>query len=153
MNSTVKTILVWVLILVTAVVLYTMVERGTAKPRAQLNFTEFLQRVDSGEVHDVTIRGSLLTGHLKSNPGEEFRTVIPQEYSRVYDKLTDKLVSVRITPPDSNSWLENSIPTWLIIGGSILWFAISFVVLVLVVDLSRFVKRELARTRTNPSTP
>ena len=50
-----------------------------------------------------------------------------------------------------NPWL-GVVPTSLLIGGSILWFAISVVVLVLVVDLSRFVKRELGRSGSRPST-
>jgi len=152
MNSTVKTILIWVLILVAAVGLYNFVEKGTAS-RTQLTLTEFMAKLEADEVLDVTINGSNLRGHLKAKPAEEFTSVIPQDYSTIYDKLTSRSINVMIIPPDSNAWLGNSIPTWLIIGGSILWFAISFFILVLVVDLSRFVKRELARTRTNPSTP
>ena len=152
MNNTVKVILIWALILVAAVALYNFVERGS-NPPTQLNFTEFVARVNSGEVEEVTIKGSLLTGRLKSEPNHEFRTVIPEGYSTIYDKLTSNSVAVRIIPPGSNPWLGTSIPAWLIIGGSVLWFAISFVVLVLVVDLSRFVKRELTRIHPNPSAP
>lgn len=151
MNSTVKTILIWVLILVAAVVLYELVERGSVRTTTLLTLTDFMNKVDAQEVHDVTIRGANLIGHLKGSPAEEFRTVIPPDYAAVYDRLIQKSVYVQIIPPDSNPWLS-VLPTSLLIGGAILWFAISVVVLVLVVDLSRFVKRQLLRSNGNPST-
>jgi ATP-dependent Zn protease len=151
MRSTTKTILIWILILVAAVGLYTFAERGTGYSPQLITLTELITRVDADEVLDVTIQGSNLRGHLKAKPDEEFRSVIPSDYSRIYDKLTEGRVNVKILPPDSNSWPGN-IPVWLVVAGSVLWFAISVVVLVLVVDLSRFVKRQLARSGGNPST-
>ena len=150
MNSTVKTILLWVLILIAAVVLYNFVERGYQVAPAMITLTEFMNKVDAGEVRDVTIRGSNLTGHLRDS-SEEFRSVIPSEYAAMYDRLTQKAVDVKIIPQNTNPWLS-FLPTSLLIGGAILWFAISVVVLVLVVDLSRFVKRELLRSSGRPST-
>jgi len=155
MRSTVKTILIWVLILLVAVVLYNFVEKPTGSSPAQLSFTGFMSKIDADEVRDVTIIGSNLTGHLKATPSEEFRTVIPDNYSPIYDRLTSKSVNVRIIPAASNLWLENSLlglPAWIIFAGGILWLVISAVILVLLVDLSRFVKRELSRSRGNPST-
>ena len=150
MNSTVKTILIWVLILVAAVVLYNLVERGSGGVQTMLTFTEFMNRVDVGEVRDVTISGSNLTGHLTASPNEQFRTVIPSDHATIYDRLTQRSVNVAIIPPDTNPWLSY-LPTSLLIGGAILWFAISVVVLVLVVDLSRFVKRSLLQSSGRPS--
>ena len=151
MNSTVKTILIWILILVAAVGLYNLVERGTYKRPAMLTMTEFVNKVDAGEVRDVTIQGTNITGHLNSEPFESFRTVIPPDYTTIYDKLVNKEVRVQIVPPETTPWL-NALPTSLLLGGAILWFAISVVVLVLVIDLSRFVKRELLRSSGRPST-
>jgi len=116
-----------------------------------LTMTDFMDKVDANEVRDVTIRGANVTGHLKVGPGEEFRTVIPPDYSTIYDRLITKSVYVKIIPPDTNPWLS-AVPTSLLIGGAILWLGISAVILVLLVDLSRFVKRELFRSRANPST-
>jgi cell division protease FtsH len=155
MRSTGKTILLWVLILLVAVGLYNFVEKGRGSSPAQLSFTAFMSKLDADEVRDVTISGSNLTGHLKATPSVEFRTVIPDNYSPIYDRLTSKSVNVRINPAVSNPWLENSLmglPAWIILARGILWLVISAVILVLLVDLSRFVKRELTRSRGNPST-
>jgi cell division protease FtsH len=153
MNKTVKVILMWVLILVAAVGLYNLVEHGGSPATSTLNFTEFLNKVDRGEVASVVVSETNLTGTLKNN--EIFRSTIPDDYTAVYDKLTSRNVRVTIIPPERNPWYGATalgLPAWVILVGSILWLAISLVILVLVVDLSRFVKRELARTSGNHST-
>ena len=61
MNSTVKTILIWVLILVAAVGLYSFVEHNSS-PGAMLTLTDFLNKVEAGQVEKVEINGSNLKG-------------------------------------------------------------------------------------------
>jgi hypothetical protein len=63
MNQTVKTILVWMLILVAAVGLWNFVEHGRSAP-PELSLTEFLSRVDNGDVAEVKVDGSSVTGKL-----------------------------------------------------------------------------------------
>lgn len=142
-STAVKTILIWVLIIVVAMGLYTFVDRGPI--RKELNLTEFLNKVKGGEVSEVTINGSKLTGKLAAGR-EPFVSTIPQDYNTVYDILTQADVRITVMPPEQNPWLG-----LIATGGAILWLAISVAILVLVVDLSRFVKRELARARGNPS--
>ena len=105
MNSTVKTILIWILILGAAVALYNVVERGTGGSTTPLPLTEFIQKLDADEVADVTINGSNVRGHLKAKPLEEFTSVIPPEYDAIYDKVTSKAGKVTIIAPDANPWL------------------------------------------------
>ena len=147
MNSTVKTILVWVLILVAAVGLYNFVENSS--PHAQsLTLTELLNHVERGDVADVVIDGSSLTGHLKSNR-EIFQSVVPADYPALYDRLTARQVPVTIMPPNGRAWTFET-PSLLVLT-SLLSTVISVVVLLLVVDLSRFVKREIGRIGRSPS--
>jgi cell division protease FtsH len=147
MNTTVKTILIWVLILVAAVGLYNFVEGQT--PRAQvLTLTEFLNHVDRGEVSDVVINGSNLTGHLKGN-GEMFQSSVPDDYPVMYDRLTARQVAVTVLPASGNT-LSFQLPSLLVLL-SLIPTVISAVVLVLVIDLSRFVKREMVRMGRSPS--
>ena len=150
MNSTVKTIAVWVLILVAALGLYNLVESKGAGARPPLDLTQFLQKVASGEVVDVQIDGTKVTGHLVGS-NEVFHSTIPLEYKTVYDRLTEKGVKVTILPTGTNSWVS-AVPSWVILIGSMLWLGISVMVFVLVADLSKFVKRELRRGRHDAST-
>ena len=102
MNSTVKTILIWVLILVAAVGLYNFVEHSSS-PGLMLNLTDFLNKVEAGQVAEVKINRSNLMGKYTAG-GSIFRSTIPPEYSRIYDMLVAKGVIVRIIPPDTNPW-------------------------------------------------
>ena len=144
MNSTVKTILIWVLIVVAAIGLYNLVEIRSAKPREVLNLTKFLEKVQGGEVAEVSIDGTELRGRLTD--GGRFSTTIPEDYSAVYDMLTRSGVQVIVVPPGP-SWLASTggLSSYILLGGLVLWLAISAMILVVVVDLSRLVKRELAR--------
>lgn len=150
MTSTTKTVGIWVLILVVAVGLYNFVERS-GPPVRVLNFTDLLTSVERGAVSEVVITGSTVEGKLRAD-NEPFRSTIPPNYTALYDKLTSMGVRVAVVPSDQSSW---TIPSgWaaiLIVAGSLLWFAISVIVLMLVLDLSRFVKRELTRTNGRPS--
>jgi len=147
MNPTAKTILIWVLILVVAVALYSFVEKGSGSSVVSLSLTDFLAKIERGEVSDVAISGSLLSGHLKN--AEAFRSTMPLNYTTVYDKLTAASVRVTVIPPDDTS--SFGLPALVVVTGAVLWLAISAAILILVVDLSRFVKRELARTGGNHS--
>jgi ATP-dependent Zn protease len=151
MQSTVKTILIWVLILVVAIGLYNLVEPRSSNER-YLDLTAFLGKVQEGQVSKVEISGSRVTGRLKTN--ERFESTIPEGHSAIFDRLTAAGVQVTVLPEDRSSWFGVSVaglPAFLIMAGLILWVAISAVVLVLVLDLSRFVKRELARSGGNHS--
>jgi hypothetical protein len=150
MHSTVKTIAVWVLILVAAIGLYQFVElhQGGEQGRT-LSLTDFLDRVQRGEVADVVIQGATLMGHLTANR-EPFRLTVPEGYAPFYDTLLSTKVRVTILPPNADPWIFG-LPYWVIVIGGMLWLAISAIVLVVVVDLSRFVRRELARIAPNAS--
>ena len=59
MNSTVKTVVFWLVIVVSAVLLWQVVQgrqRG-AEGQAEVTFSEFLTDVDQGNVKEVTING------------------------------------------------------------------------------------------------
>jgi cell division protease FtsH len=102
MNPTVKTILTWVLILVAAVGLYSFVEQSSS-PTVMLSLTDFINKVEAGQVAEVEINGSNLKGKYAAG-GSIFRSTIPPEYPRIYDTLVAKRVIVRIIPPDTNPW-------------------------------------------------
>jgi cell division protease FtsH len=102
LNSTVKTILIWVLILVAALGLWNFVEKkSSAAPT--LTLTDLLTKVRNDEVSEVTINGANLIGKLKSN--EDFKSTVPIEYSAIYDQFISKGVKVTIIAPDQNPWL------------------------------------------------
>ena len=79
MNSTVKTVLFWLLIGVSALLLWEVVKgaRDGQKDKEK-NFTEFMSDVDAGHVHDVTVDGMQVKGKLSDNTA--FHTTVPANY-------------------------------------------------------------------------
>ena len=136
--------MIWVLILVAAVGLYNFVEGHNKEKEGVLTLNEFLNKVKATptEVADVTINGSSITGKLTN--GSAFTSTIPANYPAVYDELTKANVKVTVYPPDPSPRLWE-ITAIIVVAGSILWFAITVMVLILVADLSKFVRRELSR--------
>jgi cell division protease FtsH len=105
LNSTAKTILFWVLILATAVLLYQVVQRTSNHTQSTYPFSRFLTEVDHGNVKDVTIAESDITGHLNNPAGETFKTVLPMDYPALIDKLNDKGVVITGEKPSNSPWL------------------------------------------------
>ncbi len=103
MNSTTKTILFWVALLLTAVLLYQVVQRTTTRAEAEFNFTRFMEEVERGAVREVTIAESQVTGELTS--GEAFRTYIPMEYPELLSLLRERNIVIEGEPSNQSPWL------------------------------------------------
>jgi cell division protease FtsH len=101
LNSTVKTALLWVVIIVLVFLLWSLF--NTAKGTTQeIPFSMFLDRVNQGYVEKVTIRGDEIRGETKATaPGgkHEFNatgpTTMPDD---VFKRLEDKGVIVEFEP-------------------------------------------------------
>ncbi|MDE3197665.1 MAG: ATP-dependent metallopeptidase FtsH/Yme1/Tma family protein, partial [Acidobacteriota bacterium] len=118
MNSNVKTIIFWVVLVCIAVLLWAVVKQGHGKPNSPLTFSEFLTQVDEGNIRDVTINGSEVKGEFV-NQQRTFSTIVPSNYPKLYDLLQDKKVATTITDPSSSGWvsiLVQSSPFILLIG-------------------------------------
>ena len=103
MNSTARTILFWVALLLTAVLLYQVVQRTTAGTESQFNFTQFMEEVERGGVRRVSIAEFEVTGELTS--GESFKTYIPMEYPELLSILRERNVEIEGEPTNQSPWL------------------------------------------------
>ena len=127
-NSTAKTIMFWAFILICLVLLFGVVSKsaGMGAKEQEVPFSTFLDKVHQSQVNDVTIQGSEVHGHLKSDGKDAaaFHTVIPTSYPDMYTQLSNGKVSVNIKDPQGNMlWpvLANILPIILILG---IWFFI-----------------------------
>jgi len=110
-----KPIALWVALLLTTAVLYSVFYSKSNVKETQLNFSKFLDEINNRNIKTVTIVDADVTGELVS--GGAFRTVIPTKYPALYDKLAG--VDVRIKRPSENLWLTAVLswaPFLLIIG-------------------------------------
>ncbi len=104
MNSAVKNIIFWVVMVATAVLLWAVVRSSTGQKPTQMNFTQFTDQVDKGDVKNVTISGMEVAGVSKDNA--KFKTVIPANYPDLYKQLEAKNVEVTLKDTTSSSWLS-----------------------------------------------
>ncbi|HUN84433.1 MAG TPA: ATP-dependent zinc metalloprotease FtsH [Terracidiphilus sp.] len=126
MNSTVKTIMFWVFILICLMLLWGVVQRGTNMGKEpDVSYSELLDKIDAGQVQDVTIQGTELHGHMKANPKEQFHTTIPQNSDMLIDKLHAAKVNFSLKDQQSNIL----IPLLINIGPFVLLGAIWFFML------------------------
>ncbi len=120
MNSTVKTILFWLMIIVAAVLLWKVVQMSTGGPKeVEATFSDFMTKVDQGGVKEVTVNGQEVRG--KYTDGTAFHSTAPVAYPDMYKALQAKGVSVTVRDQNSGSWtlILNLLPFALLAG---LWF-------------------------------
>ncbi|MFZ0286428.1 MAG: ATP-dependent metallopeptidase FtsH/Yme1/Tma family protein, partial [Terriglobales bacterium] len=97
MNSTVKTVVFWLVIVVSAFLLWTVVKQGsTGQKDKEVNFSQFMSYVDQGDVEEVTVIGMEVRGKLKSDGGSLFHTTVPANYPDMIKTLRDKVVTITI---------------------------------------------------------
>ena len=122
MNSTVKTVVFWVVIGLSALLLWTVIQQGRSGQKdAEVNFSQFMSDVDSGNVHEVTVDGMQLRG--KHRDGSAFHTTVPANYPEMIKELQGKGVVMTFRDANSGSWPLQLLGTWapLILLGA-LWF-------------------------------
>ncbi len=122
MNSTVKTVLFWLLIGVSALLLWEVVKgaRDGQKDKEK-NFSEFMADVDQSRVHDVLVDGMQVKGKLTD--GTSFHTIVPSNYPDMIKKLNEKNVLMTFRDANSGSLPLQLLGTWaplLLLGA--LWF-------------------------------
>ncbi|MGH9327118.1 MAG: ATP-dependent metallopeptidase FtsH/Yme1/Tma family protein, partial [Terriglobia bacterium] len=123
MNSAVKNIIFWVVMVATALLLWAVVKSSTGQRPQELTFTQFTQEIGKGDIKQVTISGSEVSGAKKDNA--KFKTVIPANYPDLYKQLEAKDVNVTIKDTSGNSWLSwvgNGILPLIILVGVWIFF-------------------------------
>jgi cell division protease FtsH len=116
LNSTAKTLLFWVVLILAAVLLWQVVQRTQSKTDQELSFSDFMNEVDKANVAKVEIMGSDVKGQLKT--GNSFKTTVPNypEFVRI---LREKGVAINVKEPTQSPWLAALIswaPFVLLIG-------------------------------------
>jgi cell division protease FtsH len=121
-NSTVKTVIFWLVIVISAFLLWQVVRSGsTSQKEKPINFSEFLANVDQGNVSDVTINAQEVRGKFKD--GSPFATTAPVNYPDMIKSLREKGVNISIRDVTTGSWPLQLLGTWApLILLAALWF-------------------------------
>jgi cell division protease FtsH len=120
-NSTVKTVVFWLVIVLSAFLLWQVVKNSSGGQKdTERNWTQFMSDVNQGNVQEVTINGQEVRG--KYRDGKGFHTNVPVNFPDMYKTLQDKGVQVTVRDISGGGW-----PSWLfnlapIILLAALWF-------------------------------
>ena len=116
MNTTVKSVVFWVAMVVLVALVWNFSSRFQ-RNESMFSFSEFVSMVDSGQVARVKITGNELTGLTQAK--EPFRTYIPFQYEGLVNRLIEKKVIVEAREPTASPWaalLFSWAPILLLIG-------------------------------------
>ncbi len=124
-SSTAKTILFWISIVFLGVMLWKLVSSSGQTAREQTpSYSEFMAKVDEGDVREVTLYLSPnsyeLQGEYAKPANQKFRVTVPKENSPEITKaLRDKAVMLSVKEVRSGDWvliLLNALPLLLLAG-------------------------------------
>jgi cell division protease FtsH len=106
-NSSVKTIVFWVFILICLVLLWGVVERGANMGKeVEYSYSDLFDKVQNNLVLDATIQGDELHGHLKASPKDQFHTTLPTDWSELDKAMRAAHVNFQIKEQSSNLPLQ-----------------------------------------------
>jgi cell division protease FtsH len=120
MNSRTKNILFWVVVGLFMILLFNLFSVPHHEPEEEVIFSEFMSKLDKGELERVIIKSSHISAIMKDKTRIRTYSV---EYPELVQLLRDKGVQIEAKPPEESPWYITFLVTWgpfvLFLG---LWF-------------------------------
>ncbi|MCG3777697.1 MAG: ATP-dependent zinc metalloprotease FtsH [Nitrospira sp.] len=120
MNSRAKNLLFWVVVGLFMILLFNLFSVPTHAPEEEVIFSEFMAKLDKGDVERVIIKSSHISAILKDKTRIKTYSV---EYPELVKVLRERGVQIEAKPPDESPWYITFLVTWgpfvLFLG---LWF-------------------------------
>ncbi len=107
MNSNIKHLMLWVVLIAVAGMLIFVVRSGQGPKEQELSFSNFMDEVKAGRVSKVSVAANDVHGEMK-NPTQQLHTTIALNYPNIYDlmKTSNPPVDVTIKDTSSGTWLS-----------------------------------------------
>jgi cell division protease FtsH len=120
-NSTFKTVILWVTLIAVGLVLWKLISaNNNASKDTKPPYTQFMEDVNSDHVKDVTIVGNEARGHLKE--GGQFHLVVPSNNPEMLKALQEHKVSVTFEDNQGTQWSLWLVQLSPVILLGVLWF-------------------------------
>jgi cell division protease FtsH len=112
MNANLRNFALWVIIVLLLLALFTLFQNPGQRSTSQdISFSQFLNEVEQGRVHDVVIQGPEIHGTF--GDGRSFQTYAPSDPNLV-SRLYNKGVSISAKPQqDPVPWFVSLLVSWL----------------------------------------
>ncbi|WP_373762115.1 ATP-dependent zinc metalloprotease FtsH, partial [Neisseria dentiae] len=124
MGNMLKNVLVWLVLIVAMLMAFNAIS-DSKENKQQIEYSQFIEQVNKGEIANVNIEGSVVSGYLikgTRTDKTEFFTNAPLD-EKLVPTLLDKKVRVKVTPEEKPSMLTSLLfsllPVMLLIGA---WF-------------------------------
>ncbi len=105
-----KNMALWVVLLLMILLLVTVLRQSQTTP-AEITYTEFLARVETGEIEQVTLEEGHVTGRYKT--GEDFATYIPPVHETLVPQLLEKGIVLEAKPKRESSVWQQMLIWWV----------------------------------------
>jgi cell division protease FtsH len=116
LNSTLKSLAFWIVLVLVGILVWNISTRFQPSQKAE-KFSEFMSKVDAGQISSVTIVGNEIT--YTSKTGDSFRTYAPAQYEGLANKLIERNIVVSAREATASPWaalLYSWAPILLMIG-------------------------------------
>ena len=104
-----RNIAFWLIISLVMVLLFNLFNRPQVKPET-INFSQFINAVERGEITSVTIQGNKVSGRYLD--GRKFKLFVP-EYPDLVKNLREKGVEISARPPEDSPFWQSILISWL----------------------------------------
>jgi len=103
-----RSLFIWLFIGIVIILLFNLFS-APKKTGDEIIFSEFMTKLDSGEVEEVIIKDSNITGQFKD--GKRFKTYAPA-YPDLVKVLRSQNVRITVKPSEQNPWYWNLFFSW-----------------------------------------
>lgn len=107
-KGSLKTLLIWLIIGISIIALFNLLSMPQ-KSEKELIFSEFLLKVQGGEIEELLIKDNTITGKLKD--GTQFKTYYIN-YPELIKELNSHGVKISVKPPEQTPWYLTFLISW-----------------------------------------
>jgi cell division protease FtsH len=105
-----KNMALWVVLLLMMILLVTVLRQGKITPR-EISYTDFMAKVEAGQIERVTIEEGHVLGELRD--GSDFATHVPPIYETLLPKLEAQRVEIDVRPKRESSVWQQMLIWWV----------------------------------------
>ena len=120
MNSTFKTVVLWVVLVLVGFALWKMIAPGTNGKDQEISYSNFMSKVNQGGVKDVQIANNEAHGHYTD--GSQFHLVVPPSNPEMLKALDAHNVQVTFKDNQGANWTMLLFQFSPIVLLGVLWF-------------------------------
>jgi len=123
MDRSLKTVVFWIVIVLSAMLLWDVVHSGSTNAQSpEINYSTFIAKAQSGEIARVSITGDRIQGEYRNGEGK-FHLTGPSNPAAFLPILQDKGVEIQFRDAQQGNLPLQLLGTWaplILLGG--LWF-------------------------------